>query len=64
MQIVSVLAWPVVALVGIGAALTIVWWLYDAIVQAMTERPMKLALGIGKMRATAEIVSATRSMRQ
>jgi len=54
MQIISALAWPVVALVAIGALLTIVWWLHDAIVQAMSERPLTLAVGIGKMRAIAE----------
>jgi hypothetical protein len=54
MQIISALAWPCVVLVAIGAVLVSVRWLRDAIAQAMTERPVKLAVGIGKMRATAE----------
>ncbi len=54
MQIISALAWPIVSLVAIGAVLIIVRWLRDAIVQAMTERPVKVAVGIGKMHATAE----------
>ena len=41
-------------MVAIGAALIIVRSLRDAIAQAMTERPVKLSVGIGKMRATAE----------
>jgi hypothetical protein len=54
MEIISALAWPFVALVAIGAALAVVRWLRDPIAQALTERPMKVAMAIGKMRATAE----------
>jgi|HubBroStandDraft_6_1064221.scaffolds.fasta_scaffold204098_3 hypothetical protein len=54
MQIISALAWPVVVLVAIGAALAIVRWLRSAIAQAVTERPVKLGVAVGKMRATAE----------
>ena len=54
MQIISAVAWPVVALGAIGAVLLVVRWLRDAIAQALTERPMKVAMAVGKMRATAE----------
>ena len=54
MQIISALAWPIVALAAIIAFVIIVRSLRHAIAQAMTERPVKVAVGIGKMRATAE----------
>jgi hypothetical protein len=54
MLIISALAWPVVVLAATGAVLIIVRWLRDPIAQALTERPMKVAVALGKMHATAE----------
>jgi hypothetical protein len=60
MEVISVIAWPFVALVVDFSVLLVVYLFREGIARALAERPMKLAFSLGKIRAVAETKDSNR----